>query len=124
MALRVEEYVRHDGTSPFRQWFDRLDPLAAAKITTAVMRLTLGNTSNVKWFSGIGEYVINWGPGYRVYLAKEGTALIILFTGGTKRRQQADIDRALALYAEFKARKRSARGPTSSARPRKGSKRS
>jgi putative addiction module killer protein len=117
MPIRVEEYIRQDGTSPFRQWFDRLDAVAAAKVSTAVMQLTLGNTSNVKWFSGIGEYVINWGPGYRVYLAREGTALIILFTGGTKRQQQADIKRALALCAEFKARKRSLKEPARSVRP-------
>ncbi len=106
MTIRVEEYFREDGSSPFRQWFDDLDPPAAAKVTTALMRLALGNTSNVRWFSGIGEYRINWGPGYRVYLAREGSALIILFSGGTKHRQEADIRRALALYQEFKARRR------------------
>jgi DNA-binding phage protein len=60
--------------------------------------MELGNTSNVKWFSGIGEYVIDWGPGYRFYLAKDGDSLIVLFGGGTKRRQQADIERAKALH--------------------------
>lgn len=48
MSLRIQEYVREDGSSPFRQWFERLDPRAAAKVTTAMMRLSLGNTSNVK----------------------------------------------------------------------------
>jgi putative addiction module killer protein len=69
--------------------------------------MELGNTSSVKWFAGIGEYVIDWGPGYRIYLAKGGETLMVLFGGGTKRRQQADIDRALALHAEYKARKAS-----------------
>jgi putative addiction module killer protein len=55
---------------------------------------------------GIGEYVIDWGPGYRIYLAKDGDSLIVLFGGGTKRRQQADIERAKALHAEYKKRKR------------------
>ena len=31
--------------------------------------------------------------------------LIVLFGGGTKQRQQADINRAKALFAEYKARK-------------------
>jgi putative addiction module killer protein len=125
MLLRIEEYVREDGSSPFRKWFDRLDPQAAAKVATAMTRLSLGNTSNVKWFEGIGEYVINWGPGYRVYLARERSTLIVLFTGGTKHRQQADVERALALHAEHKARRqaetRSAenvRRPTGSRRTR------
>lgn len=67
--------------------------------------MELGSTSNVKWFAGIGECVIDWGPGYRIYLVKDGASLIVLFGGGTKRRQQADIDRAKALHAEYKARK-------------------
>jgi putative component of toxin-antitoxin plasmid stabilization module len=34
-----------------------------------------GNLSNVEWFRGIGEYKIDWGPGYRIYLAKIKRAL-------------------------------------------------
>jgi putative addiction module killer protein len=101
----VEEYVRQDGSSPYADWFDSLDAQAAAKVTTAMLRMELGNTSNVRWFAGIGECVIDWGPGYRIYLAKDGESLIVLFGGGTKRRQQADIVRAKALHAEYKARK-------------------
>ena len=85
--IRVEEYVREDGSIPYRRWFDRLDPQAAAKIAAATVRLSMGNTSRVKWFDGIGEYRIDWGPGYRVYLASDGDALIVLYGGGTKRNQ-------------------------------------
>jgi putative addiction module killer protein len=92
-----------------KAWFDRIDPHAAAKVATAVVKLSLGNTSHVKWFSGIGELRIDWGPGYRVYLAKDGDTLIVLFCGGTKKRQQTDIAMALALHAEYKARKKAAR---------------
>ena len=106
MKVRVEEYICQDGTNPYKSWFDGLDSQAAAKIVTAKLRLELGNTSSVKWFDGIGEYVINWGPGYRVYLAKDGDTLIILFGGGTKRGQQKDIKRAKALHIEYKLRKK------------------
>ncbi len=105
MKIRVEEYIRPDGSIPYKEWFDSLDAQAAAKIATAKIRMELGNTSNVKWFAGIGEYIIDWGRGYRIYLAKDGESLIVLFGGGTKKRQQADIDRAQALHAEYKARK-------------------
>lgn len=59
--MRVEEYIRADGSSPCRKWFDALDPQAAAKVAVAEIRLSQGNTSNVKWFEGIGECVIDWG---------------------------------------------------------------
>ena len=108
MALTVVEYVREDGSNPYRTWFDGLNPKAAAKVATATLRLEMGNTSRVKWIGVIGEYRIDWGPGYRIYLARDGDALIVLFGGGTKRRQQGDIRRAEALFAEYKARKAAA----------------
>ncbi len=66
------------------------------------------------WFDGMGEYVIDWGPGYRIYLAKDGDTLIVLFGGGTKRGQQRDIDKAKELLAEYKARKRAMTAKSSS----------
>ncbi len=106
----VEEYVREDGSCPFRAWFEGLEGQAAAKVATAIVRMELGNISNVKWIGGgLGEYRIDWGPGYRLYLARDGDELIILFVGGTKKRQQADIDWAGVLLAEYKARKAAAK---------------
>jgi putative component of toxin-antitoxin plasmid stabilization module len=49
-----------------------LDFQAGPKVTVAKSPLELGNTSNVKWFDGIGEYKIDWSPGYRIYLAQDG----------------------------------------------------
>jgi len=72
------------------------------------LRLEMGNSSNVKWIGTIGEYRIDWGPGYRLYLGRDGEALIILLVGGTKRRQKADIEKAKALFAEYKVRKAAA----------------
>jgi putative addiction module killer protein len=104
--MRVREYIREDGTNPYKKWFDSLDVQAAARISVAKARLELGNTSNIKWFEGIGEYKIDWGPGYRIYLAQDGKSLIVLFGGGTKKKQQADIDRAKELLREYKIRKK------------------
>ncbi|HKN30703.1 MAG TPA: type II toxin-antitoxin system RelE/ParE family toxin [Roseiarcus sp.] len=80
---------------------------AAAKVATAVVRLELGDVSRVKWIGAIGEY----RPGYRIYLAKDGDKLIILLGGGTKQRQQADIERATTMWVEYKARKAAATKP-------------
>jgi putative addiction module killer protein len=106
MKIKIEEYTDESGKSPYKIWFDGLNAQAAAKVTVAKARLELGNTSNIKWFSGIGEYKIDWGPGYRIYLAKEGDSLIILFGGSTKKDQQKAIDEAIALHAEYKTRKK------------------
>lgn len=105
IAWKVEEYIAEDGTIPYRNWFDSLDVQAATKVATAVLRMEMGNTSNVKWFKGMGEYRIGWGPGYRIYLVRDGRTLIVLFNGGTKATQKADIKRAIRLKDEYKARK-------------------
>ena len=104
--MRVHEYIREDGTNPYKRWFDSLDAQAAARIAVAKAKLELGNTSNIKWLEGIGEYKIDWGPGYRIYLAQDGKNLIVLFGGGTKKKQQADIDMAKELLKEYKIRKK------------------
>jgi len=109
MPIQVEEYLRQDASSPYKTWFDSLPAQAAAKVTVAKLRMELGNMSSIKWFDGMGEYVIDWGPGYRIYLVKDGEALIILFGGGTKRGQQRDIDKAKVLLVEYKARKQQKR---------------
>jgi len=105
MSFKVEEYIREDGTSPYEEWFMGLDTVAAAKITIVKLKMEQGNLSNVKWFGGIGEYRLDWGPGYRVYIGKDGDRLIILLGGGTKKGQQKDIDRAEAIWKEYKERK-------------------
>ena len=107
--LRLEEAV---ADIPYQAWFNELDVQAAAKVTAAKVRLELGNTSKVEWFRGIGECKIDWGPGYRIYLAKDGEQLIILYGGSTKKGQQKAIELAILLHAEYKARKKAAAAAT------------
>ena len=91
--MEVVEYIKEDGSNPYKKWFDGLNIQAAAKVTVARARLELGNTSSIKWFDGTGEYRIDWGPGYRIYLVQDGKNLIVLFGGGTKKGQRNDIIR-------------------------------
>lgn len=102
MSYQVRELILPDGTSPYAAWFTTLDPVAAAKISVATTRMEQGNLSNVEWFQGIGEYKVDWGPGYRIYLAKDGLRIIILLGGGSKKRQQKDIAEAVALWEDHK----------------------
>lgn len=104
--IRIDEYVA-DGVSPFRRWFDDLDAQAAAFVTTAIERLAEGNVSNVRSIGeGAAELKINCGPGYRVYFGWDGKTLVILLGGGTKRRQQNDIEAALRRWQDYKRRRR------------------
>jgi putative addiction module killer protein len=54
----------------------------------------------VKYFDGIGEMRIDYGPGYRVYSVRRGEELVILLCGGDKRRQATDIANARRMAAK------------------------
>ena len=102
--IEVREYLNREGRNLYKDWFDRLNSQAAAKVATALTRLALGNVSNVKGVgSGVLELRIDFGPGYRVYFGKDGERLIILLGGGTKKRR--DINAAVADWEEYKRRK-------------------
>jgi len=86
---------------------DELDDVAAAKVDIALNRLTQGNVSRVKAVgTGVHELKIDFGPGYRVYFGWDGSALIVLLGGGTKKHQQRDISKARGCWADYKNRKR------------------
>ncbi len=108
--IEVREYTDPHGRSPFQQWFADLDARAAAKVTVALARLAQGNVSNVKGVGGGAlELRIDYGPGYHVYFGKDGTHLVILLGGGTKKRQNRDIRTAQDLWTAYKARKQQER---------------
>jgi putative addiction module killer protein len=108
--LEVRYYLASNGSSPFADWFAEVDAAARAKITVAIARMGQGNLSNVKSVGGgVLEYKIDFGPGYRVYFGRDGDVLIVLLTGGTKRRQRRDIKSAIAFWTDYKATKRGRR---------------
>ena len=105
--IRVEEYITEDGLNPFADWFEDLNAQAAAKVNTYLTRLGQGNISSLKPIKGaFQELVIDWGPGYRVYVGKDGERLIILLGGGTKKGQQRDIYMAAEYWEEYKVRRK------------------
>ena len=105
--IELREYIDELGRNPFRRWLGGLNLRARLRVRTALARMEAGNLSNVR---GVGnrvlEYRIDFGPGYRVYFGRDGETLIILLVGGTKSRQQRDIESARALWNEYRRRKR------------------
>jgi putative addiction module killer protein len=100
------EYLDEKGRSPFAVWRSCLDDVSRAKVTVVLRRLAYGNASNVKSIGeGVSELKIDFGPGYRVYFGRDGLELVILLAGGSKKRQQRDIEDAKARWADYKRRK-------------------
>ena len=51
------------------------------------------------------ELRIDYGPGYRVYLGRDGDSVVILLIGGDKRSQDKDIETAKTYWADYTERK-------------------
>ena len=88
-------------TSEFENWLTNLrDRRAIARVATRIARVEAGLMGDVKYFDGIGELRIDYGPGYRIYFAKRGQTIILLLCGGDKRSQKRDIKRAVSMAQE------------------------
>ena len=90
-------------TSVFAKWLGGLrDRQARARIQVRLDRLALGLAGDVKPVgSGVSEFRIDYGPGYRVYFKRQRDDVVILLAGGDKRTQDRDIRRALALARDL-----------------------
>jgi putative addiction module killer protein len=104
--ITIREYLDPRGRSPFAKWFESLNARAAAKVTTALVRIEQGNFSNTKGVgAGVYECRIDFGPGYRIYFGKDGDTIVILIGGGTKKHQNKDILAGHECWNDYKKRK-------------------
>ena len=86
-------------TEAFARWLDGLrDVRARARVQVRIERLAAGNPGDVRSVGeGVSELRIDYGPGYRVYYKRQGSAVVVLLAGGDKRTQSDDIETALRL---------------------------
>jgi putative addiction module killer protein len=104
--IEIREYIDPSGRNPFQRWRAGLDVQARARIAIALERVSAGNASHMKALGGgVSELKIDFGPGYRIYFGREGVSLILLLGGGTKKRQQRDIEDAQHRWAEYRRQK-------------------
>jgi putative addiction module killer protein len=105
-VIEIRHYVTRAGKDLFDVWLTQLaDARAQAKIATRINRLAAGNFGDCKSLrQGLFELRIDWGPGYRVYYATIGRECVLLLCGGDKRKQSADIERALEYLKDYKER--------------------
>jgi putative addiction module killer protein len=87
------------GQRPLVDWLDGLkDVQAKAKIRVRLTRLSAGNFGDCKPVrDGVQELKIDHGPGYRVYLSRQGPVLVLLLCGSDKSGQ----DRAIKLAIDY-----------------------
>lgn len=104
--MEVRRYLTESDRDVVGEWLADLgDARARAKIAARIARLSAGNFGDCKPVGeGVWELRIDWGPGYRVYYAMVGSAVVLLLCGGDKRKQSADIRRATEYLKDYKRR--------------------
>jgi len=105
-AIEIRHYVSRAGKDVFDDWLTGLaDARTQAKIASRINRLAAGNFGDCKSLrQGLYELRIDWGPGYRFYYAMLVRVCVLLLCGGDKRKQSADIERALQYVRDYKER--------------------
>lgn len=104
MELRI--YTDEQGLAPYDQWLDALKDIRARALIRARMeRVRAGNFGDSKAVrDGVMELRIDHGPGYRVYLSKQGPVLVLLLCGSDKDGQDRAIKLAIDYLKDWKRR--------------------
>jgi len=105
-VYQIIHYLDEGGNDLYQAWLDALrDRVAKVAIIRRVARLELGLFGDCKPLrDGISELRIDVGAGYRVYYAQVGKMLILLTSGGDKKSQRGDIERAIRLLKDWEMR--------------------
>lgn len=102
----LEYYIDANGKVVLNEWRRNLpDKRASARIASRLERLQYGSFGDCKPIGeGVWELRVDCGPGYRVYYSIIGKTVVLLLCGGDKRKQNSDIERAIAYLRDYKRR--------------------
>ena len=102
----VVVYADAAGHVPFREWLQALqDRQARTRIGARLARLQAGNFGDCKPLrDGVQELRIDHGPGYRVYLSRQGPVTVLLLCGSDKGDQARAIGRTIEYLNDWKQR--------------------
>ena len=106
MLITLRTYQTEEGSVPFDEWLANLrDVQARARIRARLARVQAGNFGDCKPVGdGVQELRIDHGPGYRVYLSRQGPVVVLLLCGSDKSRQRGGIKLALRYLNDWRER--------------------
>jgi len=104
---KIQRYITADGKVPFAHWLESIpDSKTQTKIDQAqdkIRRGLLTKKNSEPVGSGVSEFKIDYGAGYRIYFGQIGS-LVILLWGGDKSTQNRDILKAKEYWADYEER--------------------
>ena len=102
--IKIGRLFLPDGSCPFSQWMESLADLKSRAVLDArLTRVRRGNLGPCRSIGqGLYELKINYGPGFRIYFYWDRPQEMVLVSGGTKRGQNRDIEKAKAIWRQAK----------------------
>jgi len=107
VPIKVSIYEKADGSVPFEKWLDSLDIKARARLLARIAKVrsgNLGDWSSLKTAEGVCEFREFFGPGYRVYFARQEQQVILLLCGSDKSDQKKAIKLAVEYWLDYQNR--------------------
>ncbi|MBY0383768.1 type II toxin-antitoxin system RelE/ParE family toxin [bacterium] len=102
--VKIIIYGTASGKEPLNDWLDSLDGSVRGKVTARIDRLEQGNFGNAKGLKdGLFELKFK-SPAFRLYYAEVGKEIVLLISGGDKRRQSEDIQKAKEYLTDYRSR--------------------
>lgn len=110
-SKKVELYKTKSNKVPYKEWIASLDSSKTrGRIDARIAKVRLGNLGECKPVGGgVTELILDFGPGYRIYIGQEGMKVVILLCGGDKSTQQGDIKIAKEYWTDYEDRIQKAR---------------
>lgn len=104
---KVEYLTLADGSQPFAEWLEGLDKASRARVNAGIDKARRGVRKLIRALGdGVYEIKVDFGPGYRVYFGEDGGRLILLISGGDKKSQSQDIEKAKSLWRSYEKNKK------------------
>lgn len=106
--MELRTYLTVEGRAPFEDWLAALRNVTGrARIRALLARVQAGNFVDCKPLrDGVQELRIDHGPGYRVYLSRQGAVLVLLLCASDKGDQDRAIRQAVEFLEDWKRRGR------------------
>lgn len=104
--MEIRNYSDASGKVPFVDWLYAMKDKAGQKrIMARLARVMAGNLGDCRQLrDGVMELKVDFGPGYRVYLSRQGEVLVLLLCAGDKSSQGRDIELAIDYLNDWKKR--------------------
>lgn len=106
--MRVREYMRRNGRSPFSEWLNRLDGSVKYRVQARIIGLKDKGHFGLHRQLDETLYELKFktlGGGLRIYYGTDGDTIVILLCGGNKSSQARDIVLARKYWGDYQSRK-------------------